>query len=268
MIRVGIGGWTFEPWRGTFFPPDLKKADELRYASRRLGTIEINGTFYRTQSPASFRKWRDDTPDDFVFSVKGHRAIVSSRKLAECGEAIGWFFGSGVLELADKLGPIFWQFTPYRRFDRDDLGAFLTLLPTRMDGRSLRHVVEVRHDSFLDQHFVNLLRDHGVAVAYVDCQDRPAIADPTADFVYARLERCEEAAPTGYAPEALDLWAARARVWAAGGVPDDLPTVGDRAASGSPRPVFIYLISGAKVRAPAAAVALIERLGGAPAPNR
>src|SRR5215510_9879215 len=139
MIRVGIGGWTFKPWRGTFYPAGLKQADELQYASRRLTTIEINGTFYRAQSPASFRKWRDATPDDFVFSVKGHQAVVNSRKLAEAGESIDWFLKSGVLELGDKLGPILWQFAPFKKFDREDFAAFLALLPRKAGGRALMH---------------------------------------------------------------------------------------------------------------------------------
>src|SRR5262245_48704579 len=145
MIRVGIGGWTYEPWRGTFYPAGLKHADELGFASRHLTTIEINGTFYRTQSAASFRKWRDETPGGFVFAVKGHRAVVNSRKLADAGDPIAWFFRSGVLELGEKLGPVLWQFAPFRKFDAEDLGAFLQLLPREADGRRLMHVIEIRH---------------------------------------------------------------------------------------------------------------------------
>src|SRR4051794_38108367 len=155
MIRVGIGGWTFEPWRGTFYPDGLKAAGELAYASRHLTSIEINGTFYRTQSAASFAKWRDETPDGFIFAVKGHRAVVNSRKLAEAGEPIAWFLKSGVLELGDKLGPLLWQMAPFRKFDRDDLGAFLGQLPKQLDGRALMHAIEVRHDSFLTPSFID-----------------------------------------------------------------------------------------------------------------
>lgn len=260
MIRVGIGGWTYAPWRGTFYPADLKQAEELKYASRHLTTIEINGTFYRTQSAASFRKWRDETPDDFVFAVKGHRAVVNSKKLAEAGEGIDWFFKSGVLELGDKLGPVLWQFAPFKKFNAEDFAAFLKLLPREAGGRSLQHVVEVRHDSFRIPEFVALLREHNVAVVYADSDDYPAIADVTADFVYARLQRTQDENDTGYAAADLDRWAGRARLWESGGVPDDLPQVDTTAPPKTPRPVFINMISGAKVRAPAAAMALIERV--------
>jgi uncharacterized protein YecE (DUF72 family) len=260
MIRVGIGGWTYEPWRGTFYPADLKQADELDYASRHLTSIEINGTFYRAQSAASFQKWRDATPDDFVFSVKGHRAVVNSRKLAEAGEPIEWFFKSGILELGEKLGPILWQFAPFKKFDADDFGGFLKLLPRTAGGRQLTHVVEVRHESFRVPAFIALLREHDVAVVYADSDEYPAIADVTADVVYARLQGTKEENKTGYAAADLDQWAARARLWESGGTPDDLPRIDKEAAPKTKRPVFVYMISGAKVRAPAAAMALIERV--------
>jgi uncharacterized protein YecE (DUF72 family) len=260
MIRVGIGGWTYEAWRGTFYPADLKQADELKYASRRLTTIEINGTFYRTQSAASFRKWRDETPNDFVFSVKGHRNVVNNRRLAEAGEGIDWFFRSGVLELGDKLGPVLWQFAPFKKFNVEDFTAFLKLLPRKADGRTLMHAIEVRHDSFRVPEFIALLRDHNVAGVYADSDEHPAIADTTADFIYARLQRTQEEIDTGYSATDLDHWAARARVWESGGAPDDLPQVDVAPAPKTKRPVFLYMISGAKVRAPAAAMALIERV--------
>ena len=264
MIRVGVGGWTFEPWRGTFYPKGLKHADELQFASRALTAIEINGTFYRTQSAASFRKWRDETPEDFVFAIKGHRAVVNAKKLAESGEAVDWFMKSGVLELGPKLGPLLWQLAPFKKFDPDDLGGFLGLLPRELGGNQLRHVLEVRHASFLVPEFVELVRKHNVAVVYADSDDYPAIADVTADFVYARLQRTEESIPTGYAPEALSQWAKRARTWASGGEPDDLPRFGTGKAKKAKRDVFVFMISGAKVRAPAAAVALIKELGATP----
>lgn len=260
MIRVGIGGWTYEPWRGIFYPADLKRADELRYASRRVTTIEINGTFYRTQTAASFRKWRDETPDDFVFSVKGHRKIVSTRRLADAGEGIKWFFNSGVLELGDKLGPVLWQFAPSRTFDAGDFGAFLGLLPRRAGGREIRHAVEVSHGSFLVPQFTALLREHNVAVVCSDSDKHPAVADVTAEFVYAHLRRTKEDVETGYSAANLDRWAERTRVWQSGGTPEDLPRIDTDTPPKTDRPVFIYVISGAKVRAPAAALALIERL--------
>ncbi len=260
MIRVGIGGWTFAPWRGTFYPDGLKQADELRYAGEHLTTIEINGTFYRTQSAASFAKWRDETPDGFVFSVKGHRAVVNKTVLAEAGEGIDWFFGSGILALGDKLGPVLWQFAPFKKFDADDFGAFLALLPKEKEGRPLRHVVEVRSRSFLVPEFIDLVRKHQVAVVYADSDDYPALADVTAPFVYLRLQRSDEQNPAGYAPADLDRWAERAKTFAAGSVPDDLTRIGDTPAPKAKRDVFVYMIAGAKVRAPAAAMALIERV--------
>ena len=260
MIRVGIGGWTYEPWRGAFYPQGLKHADELKYASEHLTSIEINGTFYRSQGPKSFQKWRDETPENFVFAIKGHRAVVNKKVLAEAGEALDWFFKSGVLELGPKLGPFLWQFAPFKKFDADDFGAFLALLPEEAGGMKLRHVVEVRHASFLVPEFVALLNKHGVAVVYADSDDYPAIADVTAPFVYLRLQRTAENIPTGYSDGDLDLWTKRAKLFAAGGEPDDLPRFGTKHAAKKKRDVFVYMISGAKVRAPAAAMALIERV--------
>jgi len=260
MIRIGIGGWTYAPWRGTFYPKGLKQADELNFASRALTAIEINGTFYRTQSAASFAKWRDETPDGFVFSVKGHRAVVNKKVLAEAGEPLAWFLKSGVTELGAKLGPLLWQFAPFKRFDPDDFAAFLALLPEEAGGVRLRHVVEVRHRSFLVPEFVDLVRKHQVAVVLADSDDYPLLADVTADFVYARLQRAEESVATGYDAQALSLWADRARTWESGGEPDGLDRVSSVPARKVKRDVFIFMINGAKVRAPAAAQALIERL--------
>ena len=260
MIRVGIGGWTYEPWRGTFYPAGLKHADELAYAASKLTSIEINGTFYRTQSAESFAKWRDETPDNFVFSVKGHRAVVNKKVLGEAGEAISWFLGSGVTELGEKLGPLLWQFAPFKKFDADDFGTFLALLPQMAGGLALRHVVEVRHASFLVPEFVALIAKHNVAVVYADSDDYPAIADVTADFVYTRLQRSREAEPAGYSAKELDTWAARAKTWAAGSMVDDLPRYGAGKVAKKKRDVFAFMIAGDKVKAPAAAQALIERL--------
>ena len=260
MIRVGIGGWNFAPWRGTFYPKALKQADELSYASRHLTTIEINGTFYRTQSAASFKKWRSETPDDFVFSIKGHRAVANAKKLAETSEPIDWFFKSGVLELGEKLGPFLWQLPPFRKFDPDDIGAFLKLLPRKQGDTQLRHVLEVSHQSFLSPDFVALLRNENTAVAYLDKDGVTGIPDVTADFLYLRLQKTSEEEKTGYASKELDLWAKRAKAWESGDAPADLPAIEKKTAAKTKRPVFTYMISGAKLRAPTAAMALMERV--------
>jgi uncharacterized protein YecE (DUF72 family) len=260
MIRVGIGGWVFPEWRGEFYPKGLPQARELDYASRKLTSIEINGTFYRTQKPDSFRKWANETPDDFIFALKGPQFATNRRVLAEAGESVERFFKSGVLELKSKLGPILWQMAPTKKFDPEDFEGFLALLPKERDGKAIRHVVEVRHESFLVPAFIELLRKYSVAVVLVESGKHPLIPDVTSDFVYARLQGTSEKEKTGYSAKALDTWAKRARAWEAGGAPDDLKTVGGKAAAKAKRDVFIYMISGAKVRAPAAAMALIERV--------
>jgi uncharacterized protein YecE (DUF72 family) len=242
-IRVGIGGWVFPPWRGTFYPKGLRQADELAHASRHVTAIEINGTFYRTQTPASFRKWHAETPDDFMFSLKGPRFLTHRGELASAAPYMQRFFDSGFLELGDKLGPLLWQFAPTHEFDAGDFAAFLVLLPRELAGRSLRHVVEVRHASFRTQEFFDLLRERGVAVALVDDAKYPGFTELTADFAYLRLRRCAEKAETGYPAEALDQWTGRLKAWAAEG-----------------RDCFLYFINGAKIRAPAAAQSLIQRL--------
>src|SRR6266508_42045 len=260
VIRVGIGGWVFEPWRGVFDPKGLPQAQKLSYASHQLTSIEINGTFYRTQKPDSFRKWAQETPDDFVFSLKGPQFATNRRVLAEAGESVERFFGSGVLELKSKLGPVLWQMAPTKKFDAEDFAGLLALLPPRLDGRPIRHVVEVRHGCFFVPAFIELLRKFSVAVVAVESDKHPLIADVTGDFVYARLQRTSEKEKTGYPPRALELWAKRARSWAAGAAPDDLATITAPLPQQGKRDVFIYMISGAKVRAPAAAMALIDRL--------
>lgn len=269
-IRVGIGGWTYEPWRGgNFFPADLSHARELEYASRQLTAIEVNGTYYRTQKPETFARWRDATPPGFVFALKASRYCTNRRVLADAGESVERFLGSGIAELGDKLGPLLWQFMPGKAFDAADFGAFLQLLPREVAGIGLRHAVEVRHPSFFeDPAFFALVRRHGVATVFADSADYPSFADITGGFVYARLMRTEARYRAGYAPRMLDHWAEAARSWAAGGDPADLPHAGaaaDAAAAGAlqgkPRDVFAFFIAGAKERAPAAALELQKRLG-------
>jgi len=257
MIRVGIGGWVFKPWRGTFYPHKLPQARELAHASRAVTTIEINGTFYGSQKPESFRRWAQETPDDFVFSLKGPRFTTHRGVLAEAGASVERFFGSGVLELKDKLGPVLWQLPPGKAFESADFAAFLGLLPQRLDGRPIRHAVEVRHTSFCVPEFVALMRKFKVAIALIDSESHPLIPDPTSDFLYLRLQRTSEEIDTGYAKPDLATWAQRARAFADGGVPADLPPLAPATGAKEKRDVFIYMISGAKVRAPAAAQALL-----------
>jgi uncharacterized protein YecE (DUF72 family) len=257
MIRVGIGGWVFKPWRGTFYPQKLPQARELAHASRAVTTIEINGTFYGSQRPESFRRWAAETPDDFVFSLKGPRFTTHRGVLAEAGPSIERFFASGVLELKSKLGPILWQLPPTKAFAAEDFAAFLALLPQERDGRRIRHAVEVRHASFCGGEFVALMREFSVAIALIDSPAHPLIADVTGDFAYLRLQRTAQEIETGYAAADLKTWAKRARVFADGGAPADLSTLAPPPAAKGKRDVFVYMISGAKARAPAAAQALL-----------
>jgi uncharacterized protein YecE (DUF72 family) len=259
-IRIGVGGWTFEPWRGVFYPSDLPQKRELEYMSRKLTSIEVNGTFYRGQSRDSYAKWRDETPEGFVFALKGPRYATHRRVLAQAGESIERFVAGGVAELGDKLGPINWQFPPTKRFEAEDFAAFLDLLPGSIDGRPLRHAVEARHDSFRCAEFVALARAKGVAIVVAGDSDYPQIADPTAGFVYLRIMGTADGEPTGYPAAALDGWAKRAAAWAAGGAPKDMPLLTEAPAGPDGREVFLYVISGGKARNPAAAMALIERL--------
>jgi uncharacterized protein YecE (DUF72 family) len=261
QIRVGVGGWTYEPWRETFYPDGLPQARELQYASRQLTAIEVNGTFYRTQTPATFAKWRDETPDDFVFSLKAPRYATNRKVLPEAGPSIERFLESGVTELGAKLGPLLWQLAPTKRFDAAELSDYLALLPREHGGLTLRHALEVRHESFLCGEYVQLARRFGVATVFTDSDDYPSLADITGEFVYARLMKSQSRLRTGYAAKALDAWADRARAWAAGKDPEDLPRVAGRATRGSARDAFIFFIDGAKERAPGAACALLERLG-------
>jgi uncharacterized protein YecE (DUF72 family) len=259
-VYVGIGGWTYEPWRGVFYPKSLPHTRELAYAAAHLTSIEVNGTFYRTQSRDTYRKWASEVPEQFIFSLKGPRYAVNRRVLKEAGDSIKRFLDSGITELGTHLGPLLWQFAPTKKYDEADFGGFLELLPKTFDGRPLRHVVEVRHDSFKTAAFIALLRSFEIPVVFAEHDTYPAIADITGDFVYARLQKGSEKLKAGYPPKALDGWAARAETWAQGSEPKDLPRVAGASTKKQTRDAFIYFIHEAKVRAPAAAMALIERL--------
>jgi len=279
QIRIGIGGWDFPGWRKNFYPEGLAHAKELAFASRHVTTIEINSTFYRTQNPESFRRWADTVPDDFQFAVKAHRLTTQRKELAGAAPSIAQFLGSGVLDLGAKLGPLLWQFAPTKKFECEDFEAFLSALPREAEGRPLRHVVEVRHESFCDPAFIALARRHGTAICLAESEKYPMIADVTADFVYLRLQKSQASIASGYSDAQLAQWARRAKLWAAGDVPSDLPCVADTLAETStkapakrgkasakvPRDAFIYFIAGAKERNPAAARALIAKLGDAAA---
>ena len=262
-IRAGMGGWTFEPWDTSFYPEKLAKAKQLNYASRQVPTIEVNGTYYSSFKEPTFVKWADESPDGFVFSLKAIRFSTNRRVLAEAGESVQRFLDSGVSELGDKLGPILWQFAPTKKFDADDFGAFLKLLPEKQDGVKLRHAIEVRNDSFVVPEFAALARKHGCAVVYAHHATYPEMADVTGDFVYARLQRGDDDNPHCYKDDELDGWAKRAELWAAGGQPDDLPYADPaRKAEKTPRDVFVYFITSGKVRAPHGAIAFMERVKG------
>jgi uncharacterized protein YecE (DUF72 family) len=257
-----VGGWIFPPWRGVFYPDDLAQKNELAYASRKLAAIEINSTYYGSQKPETFRKWAAETPEGFVFTLKGSRFATNRRVLGEAGESVGRFFDQGVLELGDRLGPVLWQFAPTKKFDEADFGAFLELLPRKIGGRTIRHCVEVRHDSFSAPAFAALLRKFETPVVFADHHQYPALADVTGDFVYARLQTGSDDIETAYGPKDLDLWAGRLKTWAEGGRPADLPCADPKhEAPKTPREVFAYIIHEGKVRAPAGAMALMERLG-------
>ncbi len=259
-IRVGVGGWTFEPWRGGFYPEGLAQRRELEFASRKLTTIEINGTYYGSQKPESFAKWHDETPADFVFAVKAPRFATNRKVLAEAGPSIERFLTGGLMALKTKLGPINWQFMATKKFDPIDFEAFLKLLPASHEGRALQHAVEVRHDSFRTPDFIDMLRAHGVAAVLAADGQFPQIADPTAPFVYARIMGTVEHEPRGYSDARLATWAKRAATLAKGRVPKRLHCVGS-AAPQTPRDVYLYVISGYKPHNPQAAMALIEKLG-------
>ena len=259
-VRTGIGGWTFEPWRDNFYPKGWPHSRELEYASRKLSAIEINGTYYSTQKPATFAKWRDETPDDFVFSLKANKFATNRRVLAEAGESVERFVGSGIAELAHKLGPIVWQFAPSKKFDPADFEAFLKLLPSKIGGVTLRHVLDVRHDSFMCPEYLALARRYQAGTVFTDSDDYPSFADITADFVYTRMMRTDASLPEGCTPEALDALAACGKAWRDGHEPAGVPRVEATPQESPPRDVFMFFISGAKEKAPAAAMALKSRL--------
>jgi uncharacterized protein YecE (DUF72 family) len=259
-IHIGVGGWIFEPWRGVFYPDTVKQKDELAYMSARLTAIEINSTYYGSQKPATFASWASQVPAGFIFSVKGSRFATNRRVLAEAGESIDRFMNQGISELGDHLGPLLWQFAPTKTFDPDDFEAFLKLLPARLEGRPVRHCVEVRNDSFCTPEFPALLRKHHIALVYADHGTYPEIADVTAPFVYARLQTGSDDIPTAYQPADLDLWAGRLKTWAAGGEPSGLPKADSKFhPDKTPREVFAFIIHEGKIRAPHGAMALIER---------
>lgn len=245
-IRVGVGGWTYEPWRDNFFPKGLPHSQELHFASRRLTAIEVNGTFYSTFKPATFAKWRDETPEGFLFSLKAHRFATHRKQLATAGESVERFVRSGIAELGAKLGPIVWQLMPSTRFDPQDLEAFLALLPREVDGVPLRHVLDPRHESFVSQQYLELARRHGCATVHADSDTYPAIADPQTPLAYLRLMRSQADCATGYRPDALQQWAKGARQWVA---------------AGPQREALVFFISGAKERNPAAAQEMLRLLG-------
>jgi uncharacterized protein YecE (DUF72 family) len=238
VIRTGIGGWVFPPWRGVFYPADLPQKRELEFASRKLTTIEINGTYYGSQNPESFRKWHNETPDDFVFAVKGPRYATNRRVLAESAASINRFLDGGVLELKNKLGPINWQFMATKKFDAEDFAAFLKNLPHKIGAQTIRHAVEVRHESFNTPEFIALARKHNTAIVVAGDSEYPEITERTADFTYARLMGTTETEPVGYSQATIKTWRQRAKNWAKSG------------------DVFLYVISGHKPSNPAAAMAL------------
>jgi len=260
-IRTGIGGWTFDPWDDSFYPSDLPKKRQLEYASQQLTAIEVNGTYYSSQKPATFAKWAADVPEDFVFSLKASRFCTNRKILAEAGPSVEKFLHQGIEELGAHLGPILWQFMGTKKFDPEDFEAFLDLLPKTLNGQPLRHVVEPRHESFLVPEFIDMLRWHGVAAVCADHHDYPMFADPTADFIYARLQKGTDETPTCYPPAEIDAWGERFKTYAVGNVPGDLDLITkDKPATKEPRDVFAFFISGGKVNAPKGAIELKKRI--------
>ena len=260
-IRTGMGGWSYEPWRETFYPSELTQKRELEYASRQVTAIEINSTFYRLQKKHIFEGWRDQTPDGFMFTAKASKVTTYRKDLTEARESVGRFAG-GVAALAPKLGAISWQLPPTKKFVAEEIATFLGFLPRDVDGVKLRHALEVRHETFKCEQFLDLVRAANVAVVFADTDDHPSFADVTADFVYGRLMKTVSSEATGYSEAALRTWADRARAWARGNEPGDLPKVSSAAPTSQPRDVFLFFISGAKERAPLAATRLRKEVEG------
>jgi uncharacterized protein YecE (DUF72 family) len=284
-LRIGISGWTYAGWRGVFYPPDVTQKRELEYASRAFNSVEINGTFYSLQRPSSFAAWYEATPPDFRFAVKGSRFITHMKKLKDVDAALANFFASGLLNLREKLGPILWQFPPQLAFNEDKFASFMEMLPKttfdaarlarkhdeRVTGRCvlkadadrpIRHAFEVRHDSFLDEAFVKLLRKNGAALVYADTAGLwPYAEDVTADFIYIRLHGASELYTSGYGDDELDHWAERIRLWTAGRQPNDAALISETAPRRrAQRDAFVYFDNDRKVRAPFDAMRLAERL--------
>lgn len=264
MIRTGVGGWVYPDWRkGRFYPEGLPQKRELEYASRVLGAIEINGTYHSLQKPESFRKWREATPEGFVFAVKGSSYITNRKVLASAGEAMEKFYAQGLDELGDRLGPILWQLMATKKFDAEDIAAFFALLPRELNGLPLRYAIEVGHESFACAEFVSIARAADVAIVWCEQEGRVSIADRTADFAYLRCKNLEAKRKTGYSPADLDRVAGMCRAWASGEAPDGLRYAGNPADSRRQGgEVFAFMINGAKERAPAAALALAKRIKG------
>lgn len=251
-IRTGMGGWSYAPWRETFYPAEVTQKRELEYASRQVTAIEINSTFYRLQKPEIFTGWREQTPDGFMFTTKAGRTTTYRKDLREARESVERFAG-GVTALAPKLGAISWQLPPTKKFVPEEIATFLSFLPQEVRGVRLRHALEVRHDTFKCEQFLDLVRAANVAIVFADTDEYPSFADVTADFVYGRLMKTVSSEPTGYTTAALSQWAERARAWASGKEPTDLPRVLAAPPATQPRDVFLFFISGAKERAPLAA---------------
>lgn len=258
-VRVGVGGWDYDPWRETFYPPKLPRSKQLEHMAARLTAIEVNATYYKLQKPETFERWAKSVPQDFRFAIKGSRFCSNRKLLGEAGEGVERFCGQGLAQLGDKLGPVLWQFMATKAFEPDDFRAFLALLPGKVAGVPLRHVVEPRHESFRDPAFVAMARAAKVAIVFADSGEFPCIADLSGDLVYARLERSREEVATGYPGAELDRWADSAKAWARGESPDGFPYV-TKPPRARARETYVFFVSGAKARNPAAAEALIERL--------